>query len=193
MAEWNIRPRGRVCSVCGKAFEDKQQCVSALRELDAGGFDRLDCCRSCWEGMKDKWQPFSLWEGAYEPPPVQVREEPVKKDDAEEIFKKLVALEDPAQRNVVYILAVMLERSKRLVERDAKLLEDGNFVRIYEHRKTGDVFMVVDPRLDLGALGQVQREVIDLLSGTKALGADPEPATPAAPTTTDAPEVAHEP
>jgi hypothetical protein len=169
MADWNIRPRGRVCSLCGKSFEDKQQCVSALRELETGGFDRVDSCRSCWDVMERDWKPFSLWEGAFEAPQTQVREEPVKKDDAEDIFRKLLALEDPSQRNVVYILAVMLERSKRLVERASKLCDDGNFVRIYEHRKTGDTFMVVDPRLNLDALGQVQREVIDLLSGIKTL------------------------
>lgn len=188
MAEWNIRPRGRICSVCGKAFENRQQCVSALRELDTGGFDRVDCCRECWDGMQRDWKAFSLWEGAYEPPPVATREEPVKKDDAEDIFRKLLELEDPAQRNVVYILAVMLERSKRLVERASKLCDDGNFIRIYEHRKTGDTFMVVDPRLNLDSLGQVQREVIDLLSGTvalqeKAADAAEKATAPVAPTT----------
>jgi hypothetical protein len=36
-------------------------------------------------------------------------------------------------------------------------------VLIYEHGATGDVFIVPDPQLRLGELGNVQNEVADLL------------------------------
>jgi len=71
---------------------------------------------------------------------------------------------------VVYVLAVMLERSKILVERDAKEQPDRTIIRIYEHRRTGESFIVLDPRIRLENLGDVQSEVVALLSGTKTLG-----------------------
>ena len=64
----------------------------------------------------------------------------------------------------------MLERSKILVERDAKEQPDHTIIRIYEHRRTGESFIVLDPRIRLENLGDVQGEVVALLSGTKTLG-----------------------
>ena len=94
-----------------------------------------------------------------------------------------MTLDDPAMKNVVYVLAVMLERSKILVERDAKELEDGTIRRVYEDRKQGDTFVILDPRLRLENLGEVQQQVVALLSGTKTLGEvaqEEEAAEPAA-------------
>jgi len=68
------------------------------------------------------------------------------------------------------LLAVMLERSKILIERDAREQEDHTILRVYEHRRTGESFIVLDPRIRLENLDDVQTEVVALLSGTKTLG-----------------------
>ena len=98
------------------------------------------------------------------------KKEPLRKEDAGELLRKLITLDDPAMKNVVYVLAVMLERSKILVERDAKELDDGSIRRVYEDRKNGDTFVILDPRIRLENLGEVQAQVVALLSGTKTLG-----------------------
>ena len=140
-----------------------------LREAD-GGYERLDCCKGCWAKLERDWEPFSLWDGVYHAPVAVEKEEPVKKETAESLLRKLIALEDPAMLNVVYVLAVMLERGRQLVERDAKPHESGGILRVYEHRKTGDTFVVLDPRLHLDKLAIVQQQVVSLLSGTHTLG-----------------------
>ena len=106
----------------------------------------------------------------YFAPVREERKEPLKKEDAGELLRKLMTLDDPAMKNVVYVLAVMLERSKILVERDAKGQDDGTIRRVYEDRKNGDTFVILDPRLRLENLGEVQQQVVALLSGTKTLG-----------------------
>ena len=73
-------------------------------------------------------------------------------------------------KNVVYVLAVLLERSKILVERDTKEQPGGELKRVYEDRKNGDTFVILDPRLRMENLGEVQHQVVELLSGTKTLG-----------------------
>ena len=167
--EWNIRPRGHTCSICATPFADKDACVSVLREAE-NAYERLDCHAKCWEGLSRDWEPFSAWEGIYEaPPPPNVKSEPVKKENAEELLRRLITLEDPAMGNVVYVLAVMLERGKLLVERDVKPHESGGILRVYEHRRTGDTFVVLDPKLRLDNLTDVQQQVIALLSGTQAV------------------------
>ena len=120
--------------------------------------------------MTRDWEPFSQWDGVYLAPVREEKQEPIKKEDAGELLRRLVTLGDPAMRNVIYVMAVMLERSKILVERDARHQDDGTIIRIYEDRKNGDAFTIVDPRLRLENLSEVQQQVVALLSGTKTLG-----------------------
>ncbi|MEI8243534.1 MAG: hypothetical protein WCI17_09735 [bacterium] len=166
--EWNIRSRGHACSVCGQAFSNQQPCVSVLRE-HPDSFERRDYHTLCWRDETRDWRPYSLWEGEYEAPVVVIKEEPVKKDTAESLLRRLILMEEPAMRNVVYVLAVMLERGKQLVERDAKPHESGGILRVYEHKKTADIFTVLDPRLRMDEIGTVQQQVVALLSGTHHL------------------------
>ena len=167
--EWNIRSRGHVCSLCGKPLVDRAPLVSALREVGEG-YERFDCHPECWKTSPRDWEPFSQWDGVYRAPVREERKEPLKKEDAGELLRRLILLDDPAMKNVVYVLAVMLERSKILVERDAKVQDDGKIRRVYEDRKNGDTFVILDPRLRLENIGEVQQQVVALLSGTKTLG-----------------------
>lgn len=166
--DWNIRSRGHVCSICQKPLVDRAPVVSALKE-SAGGYERYDCHPECWKASQLDWQPFSQWDGVYFAPQKQEKKEALKKEDAGELLRKLITLDDAAMKNVVYVLAVMLERSKILVERDTKHLDDGTIRRVYEDRKQGDTFVILDPRLRLENLAEVQQQVVALLSGTKTL------------------------
>ena len=179
--EWNIRSRGHECTICGKPLVDKTPMVSALRET-TGGYERFDCHPECWKALERDWEPFSFWDGVYLAPTKEVKSEPLKKEDAGELLRQLITMDDPAMKNVVYVLAVMLERSKILVERDQKEQADGTIRRVYEDRKQGDTFVILDPRIRLENLAEVQSQVIALLSGTKTLGevAGEEDAAPAA-------------
>lgn len=170
--EWNIRTRGHVCTICQKPLVDKALVISALREVP-NGYERYDCHPECWKAQARDWEPFSLWDGVYFAPVREEKKEPLKKEDAGELLRQLVTLDDPAMKNVVYVLAVMLERAKILVERDAKEVGDGairEIRRVYEDRKQGDTFVILDPRLRLENLAEVQQQVVALLSGTKTLG-----------------------
>ena len=168
--EWNIKSRGHACSVCGKPLVDRAPVVSVLHE-QADGYERWDCHPECWKTAPRDWEPFSQWEGVYSaPPPPEAKKEPIRKDTADDLLRRLIALDDPAMKNVVYVLAVMLERAKILLERDAREQADRTIIRIYEHRHTGESFVVLDPRIRLENLGEVQQQVVALLSGTKTLG-----------------------
>jgi len=73
--------------------------------------------------------------------------------------------DDHSKTSVIYILAVMHERKKILVERDVQTHDDGNMVRVYEHRETGETFLIPEPRLRLDQLEDVQADVIAMLGG----------------------------
>lgn len=162
--EWNIRARGHRCTACQADFKAGQTCCSGLQSGEEG-FERLDLCEACWGQRADQEALYSAWQSIYhppEPPP----EDPIKRETAETLLRRLFEQEDPEQLNVIYILAVMLERSKVLLERDAKLQEDRTILRIYEHRKTGESFLVLDPCLRLDELESLQEQVVTMLGGT---------------------------
>jgi hypothetical protein len=56
----------------------------------------------------------------------------------------------------------MLER-KRLLKVKEEVVREGQRVFVYEQPKTGDIFTIVDPNLQLNELEAVQREVASLL------------------------------
>jgi hypothetical protein len=80
----------------------------------------------------------------------------------------------------------MLER-KRLLKIKEQLQRDGHRVFIYEQPRTGDVFTITDPNLQMNQLEEVQRATADLLAHGLNPPAPPAEAPPAEPPATDAP------
>jgi len=161
--DWDIKPRGSTCGACQTAFADRSVCYSSL-VFGESGYARQDLCEACWTQRQREGKPsYSVWQGVFRAPPPPA-EEPLKKENAENLLRKLMEVPDPARANVIYILAVMLERKKVLVERDVQT-HDGVMTRAYEHKRTGETFLIVDPRLKLTELESVQGEVVALLGG----------------------------
>ena len=164
MTEWNIQSRAHACGACGRSFHDQEQYHTYLFDEKAA-FRRLDVCQSCWQkqfsdGARERKGFVSYWQGIYEAP--APAPEPIQKGTAESLLRKLIELNDPHYTAAAYILAVMLER-KRLLKIKEQLQRDGQRVFIYEQPKTGDVFTVVDPNLQLNQLEAVQHDVAALL------------------------------
>jgi hypothetical protein len=164
MNEWNIQSRAHGCEACGRGFADKEAYHTLLFD-EKQEFRRLDVCSGCWqttysEGGRERKGFISYWHGVYEVP--KPEPEPIQKDTAESLLRKLIELNDPRHLPAGYILAVMLER-KRLLKVKEQFVREGQRIFIYEQPKTGDLFTIVDPALQLNQLEQVQRDVAELL------------------------------
>jgi hypothetical protein len=164
MNEWNIQSRGHACEACGKTFADKEAYHTLLID-EKQEFRRSDICEACWqaehgEAARERKGFVSYWQGIYEVP--VLAPDPIQKDTAESLLRKLIELNDPKYIPAGYILAVMLER-KRLLKIKEQLQREGRRVFVYEHPKTGDIFTIVDPALQLNQLESVQRDVAMLL------------------------------
>ena len=164
MTDWNIQSRAHACSACGKSFTHQETYHTLLTE-EKTELRRIDICRECWareygDGSRDRKGFISYWHGVYEAPPPPV--EAIQKETAETLLRKLIALNDPHYIAAGYILAVMLER-KRLLKVKEQLVRDGRRVFIYEQPKTGDLFTIIDPNLQLNQLESVQHDVAALL------------------------------
>lgn len=179
-AEWNIRTCADQCAACQKKFTDKETLMSRLR-FAAEGYVREDYCAGCWPERKPGADggEVSAWSAIWHAPAPKAPE-PLKKETAESLLRELMETDDPAKRNVIFILAVMLERRRILVEKEVQVPEgQGIKIRVYEHKQTGESFVVPDPQLRLREIETVQREVMELLGipppGAKAPAAAAEP------------------
>jgi hypothetical protein len=161
--DWDIKSRSEACTACEKPFLDKQEYYATLA-FGEEGYARTDFCDDCWTAHKENSQAYSMWKGVFRMPPPP-DEEALQKETAESLLRKLMEDDDPDKINVRYILTVMLERKKILIERDVQTGRDGGKIRVYEHRKTGETFVVPDPALRLDELEEVQEEVVIMLGG----------------------------
>lgn len=156
--EWAIKHRAETCAVTQRPFESGEYFYTLLY-LDADGYRREDLSEEAWKIRNENIQPFSFWKTRYEPLPQPT--ETLPKENAEELFRRLVASENPPA-NACYVLAAMLERKRVVKQIKTENAEKGR-VLIYEHGATGDVFIVSDPGLRLDELENVQNEVAQLL------------------------------
>jgi len=180
MNDWNIQARAHACEACGQPFVDRQPYHTLLFD-ERQDFRRQDICPTCWEkqfseGARERKGFLSYWQGVYEAPPSVV--DPIHRETAETLLRKLIEQNDPRYVPVGYILAVMLER-KRVLKVKEQIVRDGKRTFIYEQPKTGDVFTITDPDLKLDQLEEVQRDVAALLEHGL------NPPTPAPVTTPD--------
>jgi hypothetical protein len=173
MNEWNLQSRAHACQACHKAFADREPYHTLLFE-EKQEYRRLDICHGCWdaqyrEGASDRKGFISQWQGVYQVPPA-APPDAIQKESAEGLLRKLIETDDPKHGPVCYILAVMLER-KRLLKVKEQIQRDGRRVFIYEQPRTGDIFTITDPNLQLNQLEEVQRATAELL----AHGVNPPP------------------
>jgi hypothetical protein len=185
MNEWNIQSRARTCEACAQPFADRQPYHTLLYDEKTDHLRRMDVCDACWQGQfsdgaRDRKGFISHWQGVYEVPPAQAPE-PIQKENAETLLRKLIELNDPRYAPAAFILAVMLER-KRLLRVKEQVRRDGSRLLVYEHPQTGDIFTVADPMLHLNQLETVQHDVSQLLEhGLTPPAPAQSPAAPAEP------------
>lgn len=162
---WHLRTRSRRCSATDSPFAEGQSIVTAIfPDPESSGYLRKDFSNEAWnERSEEDEKPFSHWHTKFRPTPIDETAPAVTKQTAEELLHTLVEEDQEHTENTRYILAVMLERQKLLRETDTQPTTGGT-LRIYEHRKTGEVYIVKDPNIPLDQVEKIQEEVIQLLS-----------------------------
>lgn len=165
MNDWNIQSRSQSCQETNRPFEDNEPYHTLLFRTKEG-YERLDVCEEVWreqydEGATDRKGFVSHWRGIFKVPPPK-EPDPIERENAETLLRKLVELNDPNYADASYILAVMLER-KRILKVQSDFVEDDRRVFVYEQPKTGDIFTIADPQLNLDDMEKVQQEVALLM------------------------------
>ncbi len=154
--EWTIQGRAEKCSATGREFAEGEYFYTLLFH-GRDGFRREDLSEEAWLQRNDNIAPFSFWRSRFELPP-PAPPEALAKETAEDLLRRYMQENDARHANARYILALMLERKRTLKQVETKFTDEGR-VLIYEHAKSGEVFVIPDPQLRLDQLGSVQDEV----------------------------------
>ena len=162
MQDWTIQARTDRCDITGEPFGAGEPFYTLLyRDEKPDTLRRRDVSERSWRTLQADpaaKPPFSFWRSKFNPPP-SVRET-LPKADAEELLRRFLAENLPEQTRAAYILALMLERRRLLRPTDTRQDEEtGRKLLFYEHVRTGETFVVVDPALKLDQIEEVQREV----------------------------------
>lgn len=178
---WNIRSRAHACCHTAQPFADGETFMTVLLEdPKTGELVRRDYSLAAWAEVEPTLgSAFSFWRSEYEAVKTEVRPEIAEKESAETLLRRLCEEDSITTENTRYILAVMLERKKQLKQTGTRETEEATFL-VYEHLKSGEVYIIRDPELKLAQIEEVQKEVSRLLAGG---GGTPEesPAADAAP------------
>ena len=178
---WHIRSRGRECAASQRPFVPGEPIITAIfPDPESSGYLRRDYCLEAWKGLAAAAEvPFSSWRTSYTTPGGD-KPQAVERENPEDILRRMVEDDQDHTENTRYILAVMLERKRILRETDTQRTPTG-ILRIYENRKTGEVYIVKDPDIPLSQVDALQQEVLLLLeSNTRP--PDSEPTEPTEPT-----------
>jgi hypothetical protein len=161
LSEWEIKARSRHCARTQEMFEDGAT-IFTLLFRERAGFRREDISEKAWQLVKESVVPFSFWKSKFQaaPPPAP---EAMPKESVEELLRRLVTEDLPEHLNARYVLAILLERKRTLKQVDVRETADDKIL-IYEHVKTGEAFIIQDPRLRLDQLDAVQEEIYSLLA-----------------------------
>jgi hypothetical protein len=160
---WHLRSRSKECTATQRPFEDGEKIITAIfPDPESSGYVRRDFALEAWKNLPDDAdKPFSFWKTTYTVTVTESRPE-IQKEGAEDILRRLIEEDEDHTENTRFILAIMLERQKLLRETDSQRTPSG-ILRVYEHRKTGEIYIVKDPDIPLSQIEAVQQEVIILL------------------------------
>lgn len=161
---WSIRSRAHECALTGRPFEDGESFHTAIYfDPQENGYVRRDICNEAWKQEIEERKPVASWKTIYQKVIVEARPEIAPKESAQELLQRFIEEGDPMTENARYILALMLERKRQIVQTAEKEV-DGVKMLFYENKKTGEIFIVRDPELKLDEVAQIQEEVATILA-----------------------------
>ena len=159
--DWSIKHRADACAATGRAFAEGENFYTLLFR-EGEGFRRQDLSEEAWQQRNENMRPFSFWRSTYEPPSDRSSGDVAERERGRAFSPSGHGSRRRERQRLLRPRGDARAEESLKADRKSKMATAGS-VLIYEHAKTGDVFIVPDPQLHLDELEPVQTEVASLL------------------------------
>lgn len=173
--DWQMPRRSEACQACNKSFAVGDAIRVLLYESPAG-YERRDFCGTCEHPVEPP--PLALWR-THRPAPST---RPAHAFDREAIFGfflRMSAVEQPAQIQFRFVLALLLWRKRVLKFTDSRV-ENGAEAWHFVTVRGDQSFDVVKPELDEDQIERLSQQLETLLAGGDEQAIDAPTAVPEA-------------
>ena len=184
--DWQMPRRGETCSCCGRSFEPGDVMTACLYETP-DGYERRDYCDAC--AVPDDPPTIAAWR-TRRPPPAEKKTRAFDRATVWQFFERLEQPATPEQKQLRFVLALLLWRKKALKLKGSQAAPEGE---VWHFVAPGDAatFAVLRPDLGEDELDRLGLQIETLLTGREAADDDAPPAAAAAEIAAEAGESNH--
>lgn len=153
------------CSVTQLSFQEGQRVWTAIfSNYPEAEYIRRDYSEEGWEKRPEEdLKPFSTWHSVWKAPLQAPAKPHLGEESIETHLQRLIDEDLTETEDTRYLLALILERKRVLIETSALELPDC-ILREYKQKKSGNLYVVKDPNLPLDQISALQEKVIAELS-----------------------------
>ncbi len=165
--DYKFTQKRNQCVVTGIPFKEGETVYTALFPTSSPkGYLRQDYSEKGWS-QQHAQTPFSYWKHIWsisEQAPIEKAPSLIK--DNKSLFIKLTDEDDPTTEHLRFVLAIALERSRKLKQIGTQQFPQG-LVRLYKFTREHRIYVVPDPNLSHTQIAEFQEKVSLRLEGFK--------------------------
>lgn len=155
---WRIQARAHQCAYTKIPFSEGQRVYSILaRTSPKEPWQRHDYSEEGRAQIPSNMEILCQWQSLYKKPPAQPTE-PLVHEDPEALLRELLAQGNPEKFPHCTILALMLERKRKLKMISRKQDQDLTWL-VYEHPASGQTWLVPEVTPQASQMAMLQAEI----------------------------------
>jgi hypothetical protein len=152
--EYHFKPVAKTCTATGQELAPGSVCYSSLVERN-GQFVRLDFCAEGWSGPQEG--ELGHWRTVV-PIIAENKTQPLDADALMHHFERLAEDANPAQENLLYVIALLLLQKRRFKLAGSRRAGNVEYLELTGVHGEGP-YEVRDQRLSKNEIEQLQREL----------------------------------
>ncbi|MCS7063913.1 MAG: hypothetical protein NZM04_07730 [Methylacidiphilales bacterium] len=140
--DWQIQPRSRRCALTHNPFQEGEIVYSILARASAKeNWHRLDYSAQAWSQRPSNLEILCQWQSRYKLPQEPKPAPSSTNGDPEALARSLLLSKDPNDYPLCTLLALMLERKRKLKFLSRQQDEKGSWL-LYEHVASGETWLI---------------------------------------------------
>lgn len=164
--KFEIPRRSLCCTLCQTKWTPHRDCYSLIFEESDRYWLRKDICDECWRQaenksslIEDKPDTYFLWRSKILPQPKKIKNPSNASEKIFELFHTALSGDHDQTQAEAFILALLLKRKKKLIERKEIKHSTGKSYILFEDAETQETYSVPKVGLDRLEVHKIQEQI----------------------------------